>query len=158
MKSVIDYLYAINEEIKHGDKMYRGHDKDDHGGNHISWHSEHPELAHGYAAHRKSPVVSATTSTSKNTVDLGHDRMHMKPGDVLRHTTDQHKTKKFDKSHKEAYDRFREHFGNHDRKVTDYWNSHENKKHTSKFLRHMGYDSIRMREDDHETLGVLHDK
>ena len=143
-------------EISHGDTVYRGHEAG-HEDKHIEWHSSHKDLANEYATGRKNSFIGISKAKSKNSINLGHDRLSLKPGEIIHHAIEQHDTKKFTDEHRDAADKFREHFGSKSRNVTEYWNSEENKKHTHTFLKKLGYDSIKMREGKHEreTIGVL---
>jgi hypothetical protein len=143
-------------EISHGDTVYRGHESN-HDDKHINWYSASHDLANQYAADRKSPYVEISKAKSKKPINLGHDRLSVGPSDILHHATNQHETKDFGKEHHDAYNKFRDHFGKHDRNITEFWNNDKNKEHTHEFLKKFGYDSIRIREGkhEHETLGVL---
>lgn len=143
-------------EISNGDVVYRGHDAE-HEDPHINWHSSNKDLANEYASGRKNSFVEISKAKFNKPIHLGHDRLSVGPSDILNHAASQHETGNFGQDHKDAYNKFRDHFGGHDRNITEYWNTPENKKHTHAFLKSFGYDSIHIREGqhEHETIGVL---
>ena len=119
----------------------------------FEWFSENPELATRYADFRGGSLKKAKIVIAKS-LDVGNGKEVLTPrsfsAKALSQTTVEDR-----KIVLSARKRFLEHFGDSAQKVSDYWNSIENKKETRVFLETLGFDSISMIEQNSQTYVVF---
>ena len=139
-------------------KMYRGEGEGSSAGKHISWVTPDKELAKGYAGARKGGKVTEHEIGESNHYDAGHDKQELKPREFTSKALNQAVKNRVDKEKVlQARKKFLAHFAHEDAKnVTKYWDSEENKKQTRNFLEDLGFNGIKIKEDDKDPYGIFH--
>lgn len=122
----------------------------------IEWWSTSQELAKGYAKRREHGNVVEKNINVNNPVDFSHDTKMMKPVSFVGHALSQAKKGTFDMNvAKNKATELRNHFGDVNLKVSDYWKDEKSKRYVVEFLRSLGFDSIKILEDGIETYGLF---
>lgn len=139
-------------------KMYRGEGEGSSEGKHIKWVTPHQALAQGYAGARRGGKVTEHDVSEMNHYDAGHDALEQKPKEFTARALNQSSKNLVNKSNAlDARKNFLSHFSDEgSRNVTDYWSKEESKKHTKEFLERLGFNGIKLKEDDKDTYGIFH--
>jgi len=122
----------------------------------IEWWSTSQELAKGYANRRENGNVLERDINAKNPVNYSHDSKMMNPVSFVGQALKQAKRGTFDMDvAKEKATILRNHFGDGNKMVSDYWKDEKSKRIVVDFLRSLGFDSIKILEDGVETYGLF---
>jgi len=136
--------------------MYRGVGVGSTSEKDILWVTPDKELAAGYAKARESGSVEEHHVSLGNVFDAGQDKRELTPKEFASKVIAQADIPSLDKnSALAAREAFIQHMGNESGPMLELWENDEAKKHTSEFLKAMGFDSIKLEEDGKPTYGLL---
>jgi hypothetical protein len=121
----------------------------------IRWVTPNKNIAARYAMSRSGTGgrMVEIEFNPKHTADLGHDRLRLNANSFIAAVSRTAPNK--NKSIIPYINRFREFYGEEPRRIIDFWATEENKKETVMLLKAMGYDSIKVKEDNVDTYGIL---
>ena len=123
----------------------------------IKWMTPDEGLARGYAKARGGGEVLSENISISKVADFGRDAARGNPSSLISGIVrDAMKSNDVNVSKaKEARAEFISHFGNSPINVIDLWKDQESKEVTTKLLKSLGYDSLKVREGGIDTFGLL---
>lgn len=146
-------MYPLFKELLNESKLYRGIGKGSSTTG-IQWWSTDLKLSKGYADARNGKVISVDKSLG-NIVNLSQDNLRVSPSSLFAMVSKQSDIDKTDKSPLKFRKEMIEHYGKHERKISDYWKNPQDSKNVEKLLKLFGFDTIELLEDGVKTYGIL---